>query len=53
MKYNIHQVLINKMLERENQYRSEFTQLRYDDKDFAYLYNENEFHQWCKDYNIY
>ena len=47
-----HQVLLNKQLQRHQILFDEFTQLRYDDKDFQNQYNEDEFYKWCKDYNL-
>tara|TARA_Y100001938_G_scaffold144804_1_gene220193 strand:- start:571 stop:705 length:135 start_codon:yes stop_codon:yes gene_type:complete len=32
--------------------QKEFHQNRYDDKDFAQCYKENEFGKWIKDYEI-
>lgn len=32
--------------------KDEFYQLRYDDEIFENLYDENEFDEWLKDYNI-
>ena len=52
MRDNVNQILMNKMLDRQRVWFEEFMQLRYDDKDFSNQYSENEFHQWCEDYNL-
>lgn len=52
MNDTIGQSLLNKRLKREQIWFDEFTKLRYDDKDFYNQYNEDEFYEWCKDYNL-
>ena len=44
----------NSVLAKKNIHglKSEFYQNRYDDENFAECYNENEFWEWIKDYNI-
>ena len=44
----------NSVLAKKNIHglKSEFHQNRYDDENFAECYNENEFWEWIKDYNI-
>lgn len=52
MENTTNQNLLNKQLQRHQILFDEFTQLRYDDKDFQNQYNEDEFYKWCKDYNL-
>lgn len=52
MENNMDQVLLNKTLQRRQIWFDEFMQLRSDDSNFANQYEENEFHEWCKDYNL-
>jgi len=39
-------------MSKKEKLKTEFFQLRNDDKDFYNLYNKNEFKEWLKDYNI-